>query len=198
VTRLACLVCLALLAVSAAGCVEMSRRDVHRPPEIIGDGIRIRKPVAASLPRTEGLEGARRNEVEGFYRVAKTDSLVSIAERFYGDRSFVRELQERNRDILTSVGCTRGTVIALPKVARKARDRGESATPADPVAAASAALDAAQFGRPQTGPDAPLPDFTDFLPPDVGARQTPAPAPAAPQAAVAPVGTQGPKADTKK
>jgi len=198
VARAACLMCLVLLAASAAGCVELSRRDMHRPTEIIGDGVRVRKPaVAATVPRTDGLKGTRYSEIEGFYRVAKTDSLVSIAQKFYGDRSFVREIQERNRDILASSGCTRGVVLVLPKVERQARRQEQPVDTTDPVAAASAALDEAQFGR-QRGMDRPLPDFTDLLPPNVGAQETPAAAEAAPGSTIAPEKPQDSEAETKK
>ena len=117
-------VCLAALA----GCMEYGRRVVSLQPEITGDVWQIRKPgVVVSEPKPEGLAGEKVAAANSFYRVAKTDTLVSLAQKFYGDRRYARDIYELNRDTITRAGgLKRGLVILLPEIDRN-RD-GLSAT----------------------------------------------------------------------
>ena len=108
--------CLAL-AVALAGCVETGRRRVQLSPELIHDARVLKKPgITVTVPRPEGLSGFLLDKSERLYRAAKTDTLVVIAERFYGDRSMSSRLYEANRDLLrASGGLKRGMVIVLPR-----------------------------------------------------------------------------------
>ena len=91
-------------------------------PELIGDRIKVRKPGVrrVQMPRAEGLADVKFARHEGFYRVAKTDTLVSIAEKFYGDTRYMRQL-ERNRDIINASGGVKRGMVLVIREARKRR-----------------------------------------------------------------------------
>lgn len=117
-SRVICAICVAAVLAALSGCVEMKRTNKALAPEIIGDSIKVRKPgIAASMPRTEGLADVKFASIEGFYRVAKTDTLVSITEKFYGDTRYMRQLVERNKDIINAGGgVKRGMVLVIPRL----------------------------------------------------------------------------------
>lgn len=143
-SRITRAICAAVVLAAVFGCVELKRTNKALAPEIIGDSIKVRKPgVAASMPRAEGLADVKFASIEGFYRVAKTDTLVSITERFYGDTRYMRQLVERNRDIITaSGGMKRGMVLVIPKLEKRPGfppDIDATAAEVEPAPLASAA-----------------------------------------------------------
>ncbi len=98
-----------------AGCVELERRPFALEPGF-GRPLGIRKtPIPVSVPQPEGLGGLTAGDNDVYYRTSKTDSLVRIAEKYYGDRRYSREIYRVNRDVILSAGgLRRGLVIILP------------------------------------------------------------------------------------
>jgi nucleoid-associated protein YgaU len=121
---------LPLLAVAVAllmGCVNLGSYPVSSRTEARGDLWKVKRPgIAPSVPASGGLAGLTVTGVNAFYRVAKTDTLVSIAERFYGDRRYAEKIAELNNDALMRAGgLKRAMVIALPRVEEAAGDAGK-------------------------------------------------------------------------
>ncbi len=72
---------------------------------------------AVAKARAEALRGYHVTGAMGYYRVAKTDTIVSVARRFYGDRKFAREIANVNSDRMKDAGgFRRGLVIVLPAI----------------------------------------------------------------------------------
>ena len=114
---------LVLAVLLLAGCTEVSKRRVRLEPTITrGQDQGERPPVAVGSrpvepPRTYKVTGSI-----GFYRVAKTDTLISIAKRFYGNARFARELGNVNSQRIDEAGgLKRGLVLVLPKIEEEDR-----------------------------------------------------------------------------
>ena len=148
------LFCLAACVAALFGCVELSRKRVALEPEVIGGNVGVKKPgVIIPAPRTDGLARVRYGDIEGFYRVAKTDTLVSIAEKFYGDRSFAREISERNKDAIRAAGgVKRGMVLVLPTIPQAGALPAETPPPASAVDAALSAVPAVPAAGAKAAP----------------------------------------------
>ncbi len=110
-TLLAACVCLAL-----AGCVELERKQV-------GLKAGVDNPLeigAKNLPLSLYYGGLGDPEPGGdssFYRVGKTDTLVSIAEAFYGSRMYAERIYRANeRPLRRTGGLARGMILELPRL----------------------------------------------------------------------------------
>lgn len=108
------------------GCVNLESHPVSKRTEVSGDLWKVRRPGIAPLaPPFEEPAAFTVTGVNAFYRVAKTDTLVSIAERFYGDRRYAEKIAELNKDALTHAGgLKRAMVIALPQLGEAPGDAG--------------------------------------------------------------------------
>ncbi|MCD6405850.1 MAG: hypothetical protein J7M19_08480 [Planctomycetes bacterium] len=108
-------IALLFVLVVCGGCVELGRRPVTLKPGF-GEPLGHRKPrIAVSIPQPQGLAGWTAGDDDVYYRTSKTDSLVRIAEKFYGDRRYSREIYLVNEDVISSAGgLRRGLVIVLP------------------------------------------------------------------------------------
>ncbi len=103
----------------AAGCRTPGPERVSLKPELAGPEIlQFAKPsIRLTTPTPEGLSSGPISPANRFYRVGKTDSLVSIAERFYGDRKYAQDIYELNKPAVRQAGgLTRGLIIALPEL----------------------------------------------------------------------------------
>jgi hypothetical protein len=116
VSRLGILIIATMLAAALSGCVRTGTARVTLTPELYDDPFPLRKPgVIIRTARPQKMYESGLDRREAFYRVAKTDTLVSIAEEFYGDRAMGWAIQERNREALREAGgLKRGMVIVLP------------------------------------------------------------------------------------
>ncbi len=105
------------LSVACAGCMRTVKAVRPLSPDVYNQGVVVRKPsVTIARPRPQAFYDNKLDERNGFYRVAKTDTLVSIAERFYGDQSYRREIYQENRqEIDKAGGLKHGMVVILPK-----------------------------------------------------------------------------------
>lgn len=100
----------------ASGCIELERKkiairtSIENPVEI---GIKGLGP--STWPG--GLGGFAEGGERSYYRVGKTDTLVSLAERFYGSRIYAREIMRVNEEALKGEkGLVRGMILALPEL----------------------------------------------------------------------------------
>ena len=67
--------------------------------------------------RPYGLLRATGGVPAAYYRVSKTDSLASVAVKFYGDRDRSYEIHAANKALIDErSGLKRGMVIALPEI----------------------------------------------------------------------------------
>jgi len=104
----------------AAGCVELERKRVTFDYTIDGLWTLRRPGEPAAVAPSRGLEGEALPRAESYYRVGKTDTLVNIAERFYGSRLYVRRIRSLNRDQLDRTGgLERGMILKLPPAAEE-------------------------------------------------------------------------------
>ncbi|MHC4713882.1 MAG: hypothetical protein ACYTAN_11520 [Planctomycetota bacterium] len=108
---LAACVCLAL-----AGCVELERKQV-------GLKASVENPLeigAKDLPLSlyfGGLGDPETGADSSYYRVGKTDTLVSIAEEFYGSRAYAERVYRTNEGLLRRAGgLARGMILELPRL----------------------------------------------------------------------------------
>ena len=114
--------CLALMAALAVtGCQEVGRRRVSVKPEIDERAWQVR-PQGAPAPAapSEGLGGEEAAGEPLLYRVCKTDTLVSISQRFYRDGRYSHKIYDANQTIIAQAGgVKRGMVLTIPPIGRR-------------------------------------------------------------------------------
>ena len=124
--KLSLLTCAAAVWLVLSGCIELERRQVAIRTSV-EDPLEIGVKGLSPAMWPGGLGGFSQDGQRSYYRVGKTDTLVSVAERFYGSRVYAQAILRANEDAIEGAkGLTRGMILVLPEVESNETYRSET------------------------------------------------------------------------